>query len=101
MRVLILGLIIMLFFSASLPARIGGGDIIYEAKKAGKVVFSHDTHVQMGMSCTECHQAIFEAKVAQAGPHKKQGKACVVCHNGKKAFNFATNCNTCHQKEVR
>ncbi|MCK7494201.1 MAG: hypothetical protein MZW92_25555 [Comamonadaceae bacterium] len=57
----------MLLLAASVVgAKVGGGDIVFEVKKAGNVAFSHDGHVGMGMKCTDCHDAPFGAK----GQHK-------------------------------
>ena len=82
-------------------AKAGGGDVVYEQKKAGKVTFSHDSHAGMGLKCTDCHDALFGAK----GQHKpatmaqmQKGQSCGACHDGKKAFAVKGNCNSCHKK---
>ncbi len=105
MKVPVLSLVIILILSSAGLARIGGGDIKYEVKHIGNVIFHHDTHVEtMGFSCTECHPFIFETKekhVSLKMSHRRQARSCGVCHNGKQAFDLSTNCYVCHLKEVR
>lgn len=83
------------------PARVGGGGILFKVKDAGDVFFSHDSHVDVsGLKCTSCHDAIYvttgkPAVVKMAG--MKKGKSCGACHEGKKAFAL-DNCGNCHKK---
>ncbi len=78
-------------------------DIQYNTKDAGKVVFSHKTHLQKktrtsaNFSCRNCH----EAGKVQKGQHytmadMEKGKSCGTCHNGTKAFALA-RCTQCHK----
>lgn len=75
------------------------------AGSPGKVVFSHQTHVdQKRPDCTVCHPALF--KILEKGTpaqgarirHEdmERGKQCGACHNEKAAFNL-TNCMACHR----
>jgi len=96
-----------LLIAVSVPAisawaTVGGGDIAFEAKGAGLVRFSHDSHVgAAGLQCMVCHDSLFATKEK----HKKatmkqmqQGKSCGSCHNGKKAFDVKGDCSRCHKK---
>jgi len=83
-------------------AAVGGGDVAFEAKAAGKVMFSHDSHVgAAGLKCTVCHDALYVTKEK----HKKatmkqmqQGRSCGSCHDGKQAFDVKGDCSRCHKK---
>ena len=96
------GFFAVLFFASLVSAKIGGGDIPFEEKGAGKVMFSHDNHVgAVGLKCTDCHDSLYVTK----DKHKKttmaqmrQGKSCGSCHNGKKAFDVKGKCDSCHKK---
>ncbi len=69
----------------------------------GKVVFSHQEHLEKGAKCTDCHTKIFKMAKPTA-PMKmadfNAGKECGTCHNGTKAFSTkeAANCAKCHKK---
>lgn len=82
--------------------RIGGGDILFEPKKAGKVIFSHELHIaDVGLSCTDCHIKIYinRAKDKRYSMEEMyQGKSCGACHNGTEAFSLKEDCSKCHQK---
>ena len=83
--------------------KVGGGDIKFEGKgSSGPVMFSHETHVnQHKAKCTDCHTKIFkmkkDAKITKAD--QVAGKFCGACHDGKKAFSWATegDCGKCHK----
>lgn len=72
----------------------------------GNVIFSGKLHAQKGLGCGDCHSKIFKPEM---GSNKftmddiTQGKACGVCHNGKKAFNAGeyANCKKCHKKTAQ
>jgi len=105
MKIVLITIVVLLSLTSFAAAQVGGGDILYEVKKAGPVRFSHSNHVEAaGLNCTECHPSLFGTKAtnikAQA-PHKKQGAACVTCHNGKKAFDLKKDCSACHVREVK
>lgn len=95
-------IIIALFLAYPALAVVGGGDVAFEVKTAGNVVFSHEGHVAVtGLKCTDCHDALYVAKAK----HKKatmalmaKGQSCGACHNGKKAFSVKGNCDRCHKK---
>lgn len=91
-----------LLTSAMVFAQVGGGNIEFQTK-AGKVIFSHENHINAGTTCTDCHPKPFltkekRKKVTMAQMAK--GESCGKCHNGKAAFSIKTkaDCNTCHQK---
>ncbi len=102
MKVVIIGVLILLLGAASVAlAIVGGGDITFDVKGAGKVVFSHDMHVSHArINCTDCHAAIYTTKekhqpVTMA--QMAQGKSCGTCHDGKWAFSVKENCKQCHE----
>jgi c(7)-type cytochrome triheme protein len=102
MKITVVGIALVLLVVASVYAKVGGGDIAFEVKGAGNVMFSHDKHVAAtGPACTGCHDSLYVTKEK----HKKttmaqmrQGKSCGACHNGKKAFDVKGSCDTCHKK---
>ena len=97
-----LGLLAVLLLVSFGYATVGGGDIIFEVKKAGNVIFSHDNHVGgVGLKCTDCHDSIYVTKEkhkAASMAQMRKGKSCGACHNGKKAFDVKADCNKCHKK---
>jgi c(7)-type cytochrome triheme protein len=97
-----LGFFIILFFAVMVSARAGGGDISFEVKSTGNVMFSHDSHVSASkLQCTDCHDSLYGTKEKHKKTtmaQMKQGKSCGACHNGKKAFDVKGNCNSCHKK---
>src|SRR5512139_3973662 len=43
--------------------KVGGGDIKYESKTAGSVLFSHETHQnKYKAKCKDCHPKVFKMK---------------------------------------
>lgn len=94
-------LLAVLLLASAVSAGVGGGDIMFEVKKAGNVSFSHDNHVGGGLKCTDCHDSLFVTKEkhkAVTMTQMQKGKSCGACHNGKKAFDVKANCNNCHKK---
>jgi c(7)-type cytochrome triheme protein len=99
-----LDILLLLFIVSVASAKVGGGEIIFEVKKEGNVIFSHDSHVDsIGLKCTDCHDSLFltkerHRKVTMAEMGK--GQSCGACHNGKKAFDVKAraNCDNCHKK---
>lgn len=102
MKVSLLGALIVLLLVSFVSAKIGGGDITFEVKSAGNVIFSHDKHVESaGLKCTGCHDSLYITKEKHKSVKMAQmqkGKSCGLCHNGKKAFAVKANCNNCHKK---
>ena len=96
-------LIILILILASFSlAKIGGGDITFEVKKAGNVIFSHDAHVSTAkLKCTDCHDSLFVTREKHKHitmAQMQKGASCGTCHNGKKAFDVKANCSNCHKK---
>lgn len=95
------GILIILFLATMVYAKIGGGDITFEEKKFGNVIFSHENHIEgIGLKCTDCHATPYvtkdeHKKVTMA--EMKKGQSCGACHNGKKAFDVK-DCKSCHKK---
>ena len=79
------------------------GVIVFNKPVKG-VVFDHKGHVDMGLSCSSCHDSAFEMRMGAAEEEYKkfnmqalyQGKYCGVCHNGNIAFASNTRCTSCH-----
>lgn len=95
---------LMLVVPAFSFAKVGGGDVEYKPKGAGKVLFQHEYHVQIkGMRCNKCHYQPFQMS---SGSYKMKmenltkGQFCGHCHNGKDGFDLVTqaNCKKCHQE---
>jgi c(7)-type cytochrome triheme protein len=83
-----------------LVGAVGGGDLVFDVKDAGRVVFSHDRHVVAArIGCRECHPRLY-LDVARSKPatmkEMEKGKSCGACHTGKRAFGL-DDCTKCHQ----
>ncbi len=78
-------------------------DYTFNDGAQGKVLYSHKTHVDKGLKCTDCHTKVFKMSKPTA-PMKmadmNNGQECGACHNGQKAFSVkdAANCAKCHKK---
>lgn len=95
---------VMVLFAGVALSKVGGGDVEYKPKGAGKVLFQHEYHVKLaGMRCNNCHYNPFQMS---AGSFKMKmetltkGQFCGFCHNGKGAFDLVSrqNCKKCHQE---
>jgi c(7)-type cytochrome triheme protein len=77
-------------------------DKTFTTENAGKVVFSHSTHLKKkitnspNISCKACHNEEMKKNVHYTMAQMNQGKSCGQCHNGKRAFALA-KCTTCHK----
>lgn len=76
-------------------------DAVYNTKDAGKVVFTHATHMnrkEMAGNCRACHDAIFNLRKKRhfTMAEMENGKSCGACHNGEKAFPLK-ECASCHK----
>ena len=80
-------------------------DTMYFNKPVKTVVFSHKTHLDMGLECESCHNAKgFEMRAGAAEENPEaftmqalyDGKYCGACHNGDDAFASNTRCTVCH-----
>lgn len=76
--------------------------IVYDKPVRG-VIFSHQVHVEKGLSCEMCHNRLFEMQAKKAQENSNfvmeslyQGKYCGACHDGTLAFASNTRCATCH-----
>ncbi|MDO9041357.1 MAG: cytochrome c3 family protein [Desulfocapsaceae bacterium] len=103
------------FLATSLLANASMAEEAYDADKYGpqepivwttptKATFTHQTHtMDAGLACDTCHDEIFameQGSAEKAGDFSmksfKEGKYCGSCHDGKTAFNAATQCGSCH-----
>jgi c(7)-type cytochrome triheme protein len=104
MKTLVVGILIILFLVSFVSAKTGGGDITFEVKKAGDVIFSHESHAgSIGLKCTDCHDSLYVTKEKDKSvtmAQMQKGASCGSCHNGKKAFDvkIKENCDQCHKK---
>lgn len=81
------------------PAR----DFVYsETGSMLPVIYSHEKHIALGLTCDDCHPAIFEMRLGMADATKKfnmksiyEGKYCGACHDSEKAFGLE-KCSGCH-----
>ncbi len=94
----------LLLAPAVARAKVGGGDITYAPKGAGKVVFNHEYHVGLkGQHCNNCHYKTFQmtggAEYKMDMSTLTKGKFCGTCHDGRKAFDVkdANSCRRCHK----
>ncbi len=76
-------------------------DVTFKTKDAGKVIFSHKSHLkQTGLkgNCRACHKAVYDLrkKVVFTMADMEKGKSCGACHDGKKAFGIG-ECARCHR----
>jgi len=77
-------------------------DITFTTTDAGKVVFSHNVHLQKktrttpNLNCKACHNSKMEKNVRYTMADMEKGKSCGMCHNGTKAFALA-KCTGCHK----
>jgi c(7)-type cytochrome triheme protein len=77
-------------------------DITFDTPGAGKVVFSHKTHLKSNSqkSCKSCHTTGKPSNVHFTMADMERGKSCGKCHTGRTAFNIS-QCTQCHKvKEV-
>ena len=73
----------------------------------GKVVFSHETHVETDRpDCAGCHAGGFPILVVERlvrprirGEQLHAVDRCGACHDGDKAFSSDDECETCHLEE--
>lgn len=79
------------------------------------LIVPHNLHMQMGLSCTQCHQTVTHGKIINSSPSVTQTmnstqsgdklidpnripmSACMKCHNGAMATNA---CNACHDDKI-
>ena len=65
-RIFIISVCIICFMAlgaAFAQKKVGGGDIKYESKEKGTVLFSHETHMKVpDTKCNSCHTKVFKMK---------------------------------------
>ncbi len=87
------------------PAQLltGGGNVRYEPKGAGPVLFNHEKHVKAnGRTCTKCHYGVFQMEKGSNRMNMSKitkGNFCGTCHNGRIAFDVdhRAHCSKCHK----
>ncbi|RJQ17707.1 MAG: hypothetical protein C4560_08335 [Nitrospiraceae bacterium] len=102
MKILLLLIIATLLSASFAAAKTGGGDITFEVRSIGNVMFSHDNHIAgAGLKCTDCHDALFitkEKRKTATMSQMQKGQSCGACHNGTRAFDVKGSCANCHKK---
>lgn len=106
-RHLALALLVLAHWTPAFAAEYG--DVTFErkattatAEEVPVAVFPHWIH-RMQYKCAACHDGLFKMKAGASEPVTmdaiREGQACGVCHNGKRAFesNFDT-CPRCHRQ---
>jgi c(7)-type cytochrome triheme protein len=105
-RIFIVSICIVCFAAlgvAFAQKKVGGGDIKYEGKTQGAVLFSHESHVNTHkQKCADCHPKVFKTKkeVKMTKADHSEKKYCAICHDGAKTFGMtaAADCAKCHKK---
>lgn len=73
-------------------------DVAYTIKGLGSTVFSHAGHIaKNGGSCKGCHSGMIKTNETVSMAQMEKGKKCGACHNGKRSFTVAGNCDRCHK----
>jgi c(7)-type cytochrome triheme protein len=97
---------VMIISTAALGLGVELKDITFTTKDAGKVVFSHKTHLgkktrtASNLSCKTCHESGKLKMRHYTMAEMEKGKSCGACHDGAQAFNLA-KCTRCHKvKEI-
>lgn len=78
-------------------------EITYNTPDAGKVVFSHNSHLKKkgskknpSFNCKACHSDTARKNAHFTMREMERGKSCGACHDGKRAFALA-KCTRCHK----
>lgn len=92
--------LIIIWMSCMVAGAVEIRDVTFKTKSAGKVVFSHKSHIKQGgmtNNCNTCHDGIYviKKKVSYTMADMEKGKSCGACHNGAKAFALK-ECARCH-----
>ncbi|MBK5275127.1 MAG: cytochrome c3 family protein [Desulfuromonadales bacterium] len=79
-------------------------DVTYKINGLSNAVFSHAIHIaKTGGACRSCHNGtVITGKGKPVSMDQmEKGKTCGACHNGKKAFTVAANCDRCHKGAMK
>lgn len=104
-RDLLLIISFALVSAASANAAIDIRNVTFPTRDAGRVVFSHTTHMShknMANNCRACHYGIYNIrkKTRYTMADMARGQSCGACHNSRDAFSLK-QCARCHQtKEI-
>ncbi|MDD2898681.1 MAG: cytochrome c3 family protein [Desulfuromonadaceae bacterium] len=74
-------------------------NVTYPVKSIGQVVFSHSHHLaKTGGACRSCHNGkVITKEKGVTMAQMEKGKTCGACHDGKRTFTVAANCDRCHK----
>jgi len=104
---MIFTVLLMVALPSVLYGRWTKDKVYLQTDSVGKVEFSHYAHMEkesVGKNCLACHNDVYHI-VTKKNPafsmaDMQAGKACGVCHNGKKAFSVKGDCVTCHAGDI-
>ncbi|MDH3997538.1 MAG: cytochrome c3 family protein [Desulfuromonadales bacterium] len=106
-RWIFLTIILLLTLPSLLSARWIKDVVYLETESAGKIEFSHYSHMEMedvGRNCQKCHNHLFHVVTKNNKPvtmaEMEEGQSCGACHNDKLAFSVSGDCATCHAGDV-
>jgi len=96
------GALALSLLAAGLAWAVPKGKTLTWESSRGQVVFSGTAHADRGLTCNDCHKELFKRKHGTARMTMKElneGKHCGACHNGKDAFDTASEagCKRCHR----
>ncbi len=103
-KVWLFAAVLLAVLSATVLAVPPGGQIIYEGKGAGQVVFDGTVHARK-TTCPDCHEslgltpALFDMKRGASWITMKKmerGRSCGYCH--EILPNDSLSCSLCHRK---
>jgi c(7)-type cytochrome triheme protein len=75
------------------------GELLFEDKSAGNVVFSHKNHTGL-YRCGDCHTELYQTARSTSRvsmQEMEKGKSCGKCHEGSIAFGVKDTCESCHK----
>lgn len=75
------------------------GELPFEEKSTGNVVFSHKFHTGL-YTCVDCHASLYKttrSRVKVSMQEMETGRSCGSCHDGKSAFSVKEKCESCHK----
>jgi len=106
MKKTLFGLLILavLLIAGTAWAVSPGMTLEFNKSPMGKVIFDGKVHQEAGNKCKDCHNKDMFPKMKQGTVEISMaeiyaGRLCGVCHNGKRAFAPAGNCDRCHIKQ--
>jgi DmsE family decaheme c-type cytochrome len=96
---LVLSVLLLILLPVHRAGAVPPGVVIdFDGGRMGPVTLDGSVHAEQGLSCPDCHTAIFaqarEARITLAD--HTNGRFCSTCHDGERAFSPIGNCGRCH-----